>query len=158
MQASSDRKWYSLVNGINALWPAVWGINVAISPWASLSFCQCILKISSDSSLSILLPWWGKSNREVLILLCHVSMIQGRRDEAGSWQASKRPQACKDLTMEGHSIIDNIAHTIAYPEIEHLAKPLHHAMKTALFPLFFYQVVRAHSVGVLWSKYHKTPV
>ena len=55
----------------------------------------------------------------------------------------------QDLTKEGHSIIDNIAHTITYPEIEHLAKPLHHAMKTALFPLFFYQVVRAHSVGVL---------
>ena len=32
-------------------------------------------------------------------------------------------------------------HTITYPEMEHLAKLLHHAMKTALFPLFFYQVV-----------------
>ena len=28
--------------------------------------------------------------------------------------------------------------TITYPEMEHLDKPLHHAMKTALFPLFFF--------------------
>ena len=31
----------------------------------------------------------------------------------------------------------DFSYTITYPEMEHLAKPLHHAMKTALFPLFF---------------------
>ena len=31
----------------------------------------------------------------------------------------------------------NVGRTITYPEMEHLAKLLHHAIKTALFPLFF---------------------
>ena len=42
--------------------------------------------------------------------------------------------------LSGSGILPDI--TITYPEMEHLAKPLHHAMKTTLFPLFFfYQVV-----------------
>ena len=36
--------------------------------------------------------------------------------------------------------VTHLVATITYPEMEHLAKPLHHAIKTALFPLF-YQVV-----------------
>ena len=44
-----------------------------------------------------------------------------------------------DQRAVGVSWIDRVFRnaTITYPKMEHLAKLLHHAMKTALFPLFF---------------------
>ena len=49
------------------------------------------------------------------------------------------PQVIGLLLILSHGLLYVL--TITYPEMEHLAKPLHHAMKTALFPLFFYPVV-----------------
>ena len=41
------------------------------------------------------------------------------------------------IRVTENKVTEKNGNTITYPKMEHLAKLLHHAMKTALFPLFF---------------------